>query len=372
MLSFALLFALTSAVEFDLSDPIASHPDMVSLVNQIVDRNSRRGLVDAASGTLSQRDKDDILALHNKIRAETARGEYQGSSGSLPEASDMNYLLWSDALATVAADWSSECVFAHRNGADSCNNALDDLSSVDLDGYSSGDGCGENLYASSATASWSSMWNGDDYGIRGGIEDNWCVDEAETWSYGTDIGAAGHYTQVVWADSKYVGCGFADCSDSTWMGLLFTCNYYPAGNVGGQYPYSSGTACDDCSAGCSSETHTPQSGTPSPTSWDLSGLCTDTTPTAVGTPSPTTSTPTTSTPTSSAGEDDTPSPTTTALTGNDDTASPTTTGDHDTPSPSNSPTVTGDDAEPDPFSGGKLHGFSWATFVFVAVMHWVR
>merc|ERR1719499_67866 len=59
------------------------------------------------------------------------------------------------------------------------------------------------------------------------------------------------------------------------MNNMFTCNYYPAGNWGGEYPYTAGSTCSGCSNGCSSNTYTPQSGTPAPTTWDLSGLCID-------------------------------------------------------------------------------------------------
>lgn len=69
MMKLALLCAVCSAIEFDENDPIASHPQMQSLINNIVDRNARRGLTNPA--TLSQQDRNDILAMHNKVRAET-------------------------------------------------------------------------------------------------------------------------------------------------------------------------------------------------------------------------------------------------------------------------------------------------------------
>ncbi|CAI5942465.1 unnamed protein product [Closterium sp. NIES-65] len=44
----------------------------------------------------------------------------------------------------------------------------------------------------------------------------------------------GQYTQVVWRNTKSVGCGRVDCSNG-WM--VSVCNYYPPGNYIGQYPY---------------------------------------------------------------------------------------------------------------------------------------
>jgi len=53
----------------------------------------------------------------------------------------------------------------------------------------------------------------------------------------------GHFSQVVWKGSKNVGCYTADCSKNGIKGLegyniapYFTvCNYYPPGNMGGEY-----------------------------------------------------------------------------------------------------------------------------------------
>src|SRR5690606_26696134 len=42
---------------------------------------------------------------------------------------------------------------------------------------------------------------------------------------------AGHFTQVVWADTYQIGCGTSECGGMT----LWVCNYYPAGNVQGRF-----------------------------------------------------------------------------------------------------------------------------------------
>merc|ERR1711874_32784 len=47
-------------------------------------------------------------------------------------------------------------------------------------------------------------------------------------------GECGHYTQVVWRDTKYLGCARAKCKNG-WM--FVTCNYYPPGNYEGERPY---------------------------------------------------------------------------------------------------------------------------------------
>jgi uncharacterized protein YkwD len=44
----------------------------------------------------------------------------------------------------------------------------------------------------------------------------------------------GHYTQLVWGDTRSVGCGMASCPDGT---EIWVCNYDPAGNYVGTAPY---------------------------------------------------------------------------------------------------------------------------------------
>ena len=44
----------------------------------------------------------------------------------------------------------------------------------------------------------------------------------------------GHYTQVVWKNTKMVGCG---CAKSASGAYFFVCNYDPAGNIINQFPY---------------------------------------------------------------------------------------------------------------------------------------
>jgi pathogenesis-related protein 1 len=45
--------------------------------------------------------------------------------------------------------------------------------------------------------------------------------------------ACGHYTQVVWRNTKEIGCGKAECGDRA----IVVCNYDPPGNVMGQTPF---------------------------------------------------------------------------------------------------------------------------------------
>jgi pathogenesis-related protein 1 len=67
------------------------------------------------------------------------------------------------------------------------------------------------------------------------VVDDWGR-ESEAYDYASNScsNICGHYTQLVWRDSKEVGCGHAACLDK---GQIWVCNYYPAGNVDGEKPY---------------------------------------------------------------------------------------------------------------------------------------
>ena len=131
----------------------------------------------------------DIVSAHNEIRAQ---------AGVPP-------LVWSDHLEEIAEDWAKTLLsrreFSHRpNGK-----------------------LGENLFAitgaRSSTTEVIRAWAGEarDYDYRS----NRCSD------------VCGHYTQIVWRDTKQVGCAVArDNRREIWV-----CNYDPPGNWVGHRPY---------------------------------------------------------------------------------------------------------------------------------------
>jgi len=134
---------------------------------------------------------ENLLEGHNLVRADHG----------------VATLAWDDTLASKALDWSETlaargCSMEH-----------------------SGDEYGENLYWSSINVNESVVviaWAG---------EEAYYDYEANTCQAGE---MCGHYTQVVWADSKLLGCGRASCSDG---GEIWTCKYDPPGNYVGQWPY---------------------------------------------------------------------------------------------------------------------------------------
>nr|CAD7261025.1 unnamed protein product [Timema shepardi] len=56
----------------------------------------------------------------------------------------------------------------------------------------------------------------------------------------------GHYTQVVWANTYQVGCGYIKYQVGSTTYNYVVCNYGPAGNYVGQELYKTGEACSQC------------------------------------------------------------------------------------------------------------------------------
>ena len=80
--------------------------------------------------------------------------------------------------------------------------------------------------------------------------------------------ATGHFTQVVWANTRELGCGLCDGWGRGQYPYMVTCQYNLGGNVGGQYanmvkPVTKTAA--ECKADC---------GPPNQRGWDFSGCST--------------------------------------------------------------------------------------------------
>ncbi|ODV83196.1 hypothetical protein CANARDRAFT_203592, partial [[Candida] arabinofermentans NRRL YB-2248] len=64
-----------------------------------------------------------------------------------------------------------------------------------------------------------------------GSVDAW-YSEGDDYSYGSGCSVYDHFTQVVWASTTKVGCGYKYCS--SYWGTYIVCSYDPAGNVVGE------------------------------------------------------------------------------------------------------------------------------------------
>ncbi len=130
----------------------------------------------------------DLLEAHNEVRARVGVGP----------------LKWSAKLEESAQDWAEALVarnqFAHRPNLP----------------------YGQNLFASTAPQS-------AEYVVRA-----W-ASEAREYDYRTNrcSGMCGHYTQIVWARTRELGCGVARGPRRQ----VWVCEYDPPGNWVGRRPY---------------------------------------------------------------------------------------------------------------------------------------
>jgi pathogenesis-related protein 1 len=148
----------------------------------------------AATTTMAQNSPEDYVALHNAARAEVGVGQ-----------------VWWDATLQGYAEW-----YADQRRGDCAGQ------------HSQGSGYGENLYW--GPGGW--PWSGVD-------AVNLWVAEREFYDYNSNTCSGpygcGHYTQVVWRDTTYIGCARVECDNN--LGVFITCNYWPPGNWEGQWPY---------------------------------------------------------------------------------------------------------------------------------------
>ncbi|XP_062587657.1 GLIPR1-like protein 1 [Saccostrea cucullata] len=160
-------------------------------------------------GTSAQR---DLLQAHNEMRI------------SEKGAADMKMMKWSKELADVAQKWANTCREGHNPRRKS--RYFRNL--------------GENIYRSTNRASARDV-------IR-----SWYSEKSQYNFYSNHCsGVCGHYTQVVWADSEYLGCGVAYCRNlfRGRGGYNYVCNYGPAGNWIGRKPFTPGKQCSRCQRG---------------------------------------------------------------------------------------------------------------------------
>ncbi len=122
----------------------------------------------------------EVLAAHNKYRA-------------LHHASA---LVWDDQLANYAENYARQCEFKHSSSP-----------------------YGENLATGYPTpAAAVKIW----------------YDESARYSYAQPgySSATGHFTQLVWQDTKKLGCGYVACNGKNGTpGKFLVCEYSPHGNV---------------------------------------------------------------------------------------------------------------------------------------------
>lgn len=149
------------------------------------------GMVGSAGAVSGE--AEEFLAAHNRARSKV----------------DVAPLEWSEELAAYARRYGEkqrdqhQCAMVHSQGPYGENLFW---------------GYGKRYAPADAVRSWEN--EGHDYHY----ESNSC----------TPGKVCGHYTQVVWADTKRVGCASIACHDGA---TFIICSYDPPGNFVGERPY---------------------------------------------------------------------------------------------------------------------------------------
>ncbi|XP_036625000.1 cysteine-rich secretory protein 3-like [Trichosurus vulpecula] len=157
----------------------------------------------------------EIVDKHNALRAQAS-----------PPATNMLKMQWSKEAQKTAQAWADQCTLDHSEQKDRTIGTV----------------CGENLFMSSASLSWTDAVQA------------W-YDEYKHFEFGkgsTTGEAVGHYTQVMWYASHQLGCAVAECPKASYK-YYYVCHYCPAGNVlpRKNSPYEIGTSCAKCANSCS-------------------------------------------------------------------------------------------------------------------------
>ncbi|CAH1107671.1 unnamed protein product [Psylliodes chrysocephalus] len=183
--------------------------------------------------SLTNEDKQFILNVHNELRKRVATGKE--TIRNQPSSSNMKALNYNSELGSIAQCCTNTCTFNH----DKCRRTASYSwvgQNLGLKSYSgtSGD---YKIVMNSTIRAW--------YAEVKDFDPSWV---SSFRSYDKTVG---HYTQVVWAETKEVGCGMTTYVENGWYNFLFACNYGPGGNMAGSPVYKTGSPASDCSSGLS-------------------------------------------------------------------------------------------------------------------------
>ena len=166
-------------------------------------------MINASSFASETKNLSGIVSLHNELRAEKSQES----------------LKWSGTLASYAQQWvdhlanNKNCEMKHRPNQGEFKQIY-----------------GENLFWSSASETEDGDISLLNFGAKE-VVNAWAVEE-DFYNYQTNECEfekdCGHYTQIIWHETKEIGCAMAICEDKS---QVWACNYSPRGNYLGEWPY---------------------------------------------------------------------------------------------------------------------------------------
>lgn len=151
----------------------------------------------AIGSRLTPQQVQQLLVLHNTYRADVGVGP----------------VVWSEKIAIYAQQWADHLASTH------CSMEHRPRSGTWTQEY------GENLFMGTAgyydVSDAVTAWDSEKKDHHGDI------------ITAANYSATGHYTQIVWRNTRQIGCASAVCNDN----IIIVCNYDPQGNFLGQKPF---------------------------------------------------------------------------------------------------------------------------------------
>ncbi|XP_051163694.1 venom allergen 5-like [Leptopilina boulardi] len=161
---------------------------------------------------LNANQKTEVLNVHIFLRRLVAFGwERRGNPGPQPRARNMRDMVWDDELATIAQRWANQCSSLN----DKCRNVQRFK-------------VGQNVAILSITGT-------PPVNIITRLVILWYNEvtlfDSRQVERVTNFDRVGHYTQMLWATSVRLGCGFINHKQGENNTAILVCNYGPAGNI---------------------------------------------------------------------------------------------------------------------------------------------
>ncbi|XP_054724749.1 CRISP/Allergen/PR-1-like [Uloborus diversus] len=182
---------------------------------------------------VTQNEINFILRYHNDVRSVVATGK-ETKGGGLPKAANMLEMVWDTELASVAQKRAENCVYEHD--CSDCRRVGNfavgqNIAYTQLICYGKAD-CKSN------TADWNKVLTMFYEEVKQ-FQKKWI----SPFQFQHEVG---HFTQMIWADTWRLGCGFVAFSLGNGYRHFFVCNYGPAGNIYGKDLYKKGEPCSKC------------------------------------------------------------------------------------------------------------------------------
>jgi hypothetical protein len=220
------LFIMAESINFGLLEASRMRAVLTTMVCLAL-------VVGEASAQMTQAVRDTVLTEHNRLRRNAIGpgGPDVVSATTATAMLEMEYDMKLECVAQAYIETQSSGSFSHN-----ADRSLD-YAACGGSGY-----VGENWYSGSplttdfvggATRAWVDFVWPESWGFN---------DCSERENYHGDRGCSGtvgHYTQVLWANSYKVGCGYTEAGGTV-------CNYSPGGNFVGQDSFDVGAACSAC------------------------------------------------------------------------------------------------------------------------------